>query len=51
MRTFASRIGLPLLGLTLASGAQAATTVTGQITSSLVLISSCRSMGVAVPPI
>ncbi|MGJ7518546.1 Csu type fimbrial protein [Pseudomonas baetica] len=45
MRTFASRIGLSLLGLTLASGAQAATTVTGQITSSLILISSCQVNG------
>ncbi|VVP65708.1 hypothetical protein PS918_00190 [Pseudomonas fluorescens] len=45
MRTFASRIGLSLLGLTLASGAQAATTVTGQITSSLVLTSSCQVNG------
>lgn len=45
MRTFASRIGLSLLGLTLASGAQAATTVTGQITSSLILTSSCQVNG------
>lgn len=45
MRMFASRIGLPLLGLTLASGAQAATTVTGQITSSLILTSSCQVNG------
>lgn len=45
MRKFASRIGLPLLGLTLASGVQAATTVTGQITSSLILISSCQVNG------
>jgi spore coat protein U-like protein len=36
---------LSLLGLTLASGAQAATTVTGQITSSLILTSSCQVNG------
>ena len=35
MRKFASRIGLSLLGLTLVSSANAATTVTGQITASL----------------
>ena len=46
MRTFASRIGLSLLGLTLASSATAATTVTGQITSSLILTSSCQVNGV-----
>jgi spore coat protein U-like protein len=34
-----------LLGLALASGAQAATTVTGQITSSLILTSSCQVNG------
>ncbi|WP_166224138.1 Csu type fimbrial protein [Pseudomonas atagonensis] len=45
MRTFASRIGLSLLGLTLAGSAHAATTVTGQITSSLTLISSCQVNG------
>lgn len=45
MRTFATRIGLSLLGLTLVSSAQAATTVTGQITSSLTLISSCQVNG------
>ncbi|WP_077048121.1 spore coat U domain-containing protein [Pseudomonas sp. KK4] len=45
MRTFASRIGLSLLGLTLPCGAHAATTVTGQITSSLTLISSCQVNG------
>lgn len=45
MRTLATRIGLPLLGLTLVSSAQAATTVTGQITSSLILISSCQVNG------
>lgn len=45
MHTFVSRIGLSLLGLTLASGVQAATTVTGQITSSLVLTSSCQVNG------
>ena len=45
MRTFASRIGLSLLGLTLVSSAHAATTVTGQITASLTLISSCQVNG------
>ncbi|MHB2248710.1 Csu type fimbrial protein [Pseudomonas fitomaticsae] len=45
MRTIASRIGLSLLGLTLASSVNAATTVTGQITSSLILISSCQVNG------
>lgn len=41
----ASRIGLSLLGLALVSSANAATTVTGQITSSLILISSCQVNG------
>ena len=45
MRTFTSRIGLSLLGLALVSSANAATTVTGQITSSLILISSCQVNG------
>ncbi|WP_409317524.1 spore coat U domain-containing protein [Pseudomonas sp. KCJK9016] len=45
MGTIASRIGLSLLGLTLASSVNAATTVTGQITSSLILISSCQVNG------
>lgn len=45
MRTLVTRIGLSLLGLTLASSAMAATTVTGQITSSLILISSCQVNG------
>lgn len=45
MRKFASRIGLSLLGLTLVSSAHAATTVTGQITASLTLISSCQVNG------
>jgi len=45
MRTLVSRIGLSLFGLTLASSAMAATTVTGQITSSLTLISSCQVNG------
>ncbi|EZP33452.1 Csu type fimbrial protein [Pseudomonas sp. RIT288] len=45
MRKFASRIGLSLLGLTLVSSANAATTVTGQITASLTLISSCQVNG------
>jgi spore coat protein U-like protein len=46
MHTLVSRIGLSLLGLTLASSATAATTVTGQITSSLILTSSCQVNGV-----
>ncbi|MEZ1316423.1 spore coat protein U domain-containing protein [Pseudomonas fluorescens] len=45
MHTLATRIGLPLIGLTLAASAQAATTVTGQITSSLILTSSCQVNG------
>ncbi|MBK5344879.1 MULTISPECIES: spore coat protein U domain-containing protein [Pseudomonas] len=45
MRKFASRIGLSLLGMTLVSSANAATTVTGQITSSLILTSSCQVNG------
>lgn len=45
MHMLVSRIGLSLLGLTLASSAGAATTVTGQITSSLILISSCQVNG------
>ena len=45
MHMLASRIGLSLFGLTLVSSAQAATTVTGQITSSLILISSCQVNG------
>lgn len=45
MHMLVSRIGLSLLGLTLASSAHAATTVTGQITSSLTLTSSCQVNG------
>lgn len=45
MHMLVSRIGLSLLGLTLATSAGAATTVTGQITSSLILISSCQVNG------
>ncbi|MCX2545514.1 spore coat protein U domain-containing protein [Pseudomonas sp. COW5] len=45
MGTIASRIGLSLLGMTLATSVNAATTVTGQITSSLILISSCQVNG------
>jgi spore coat protein U-like protein len=45
MHMFASRIGLSLLGLTLVSGVQAATTVTGQISASLILVSSCQVNG------
>ncbi|KAB0496438.1 Csu type fimbrial protein [Pseudomonas vancouverensis] len=46
MLTYVSRIGLSLLGLTLASSAMAATTVTGQISSTLILTSSCQVNGV-----
>jgi spore coat protein U-like protein len=45
MHMLVSRIGLSLLGLTLGASAQAATTVTGQITSSLILTSSCQVNG------
>ena len=45
MRMLVSRIVFSLLGLTLVSGAQAATTVTGQISASLILISSCQVNG------
>lgn len=40
-----SRFGLSLLGLAMASTVNAATTVTGQITSTLTLISSCQVNG------
>ncbi|MBC2656473.1 spore coat protein U domain-containing protein [Pseudomonas sp. MSSRFD41] len=46
MHALVSRIGWPLLGLLMASTAQAATTVTGQITSTLILTSSCQVNGV-----
>jgi spore coat protein U-like protein len=45
MHMLVSRIGLSLLGLTLAPSAHAATTVTGQITSSLILTNSCQVNG------
>ncbi|AZD49414.1 spore coat U domain-containing protein [Pseudomonas chlororaphis] len=44
MHMFVSRIALALLGLAIFSSAQAAT-VTGQITSSLILTSSCQVNG------
>ncbi len=40
-----SRLGLSLLGLTLMTSANAATTVTGQISSTLILTSSCLVNG------
>ncbi len=46
MHALVSRIGWPLLGLLMASTANAATTVTGQITSTLILTSSCQVNGV-----
>ncbi|MGE8065852.1 Csu type fimbrial protein [Pseudomonas sp. NPDC089569] len=46
MRMLESRIGLSLLGLAMVTSVNAATTVTGQITSSLILISSCQVNGV-----
>ncbi|MEX3777446.1 spore coat U domain-containing protein [Pseudomonas sp. MYb118] len=45
MRKLVTRIGLSLLGLVLAVSVHAATTVTGQITSSLILTSSCQVNG------
>lgn len=45
MQPFVLRLAVPLLGLGLAFGAQAATTVTGQMTSSLILTSSCLVNG------
>src|SRR5471030_3025353 len=47
MHMLVSRIGLSLLGLALVSSAQAATTVTGQISSTLILTSSCLVNGTA----
>ncbi|EPL10596.1 spore coat U domain-containing protein [Pseudomonas sp. CF161] len=46
MHALVSRIGWSLLGLAMVSTAQAATTVTGQINSTLTLISSCQVNGV-----
>ncbi|NBF04180.1 fimbrial major subunit CsuA/B family protein [Pseudomonas sp. Fl5BN2] len=46
MYALVSRIGWALLGLAMASTVHAATTVTGQITSTLILISSCQVNGV-----
>ncbi|QXI30363.1 Csu type fimbrial protein [Pseudomonas vanderleydeniana] len=45
MQQLASRLALSMLSLTLAASAQAATTVTGQITSTLTLTSSCLVNG------
>jgi spore coat protein U-like protein len=42
MRTHFMRVGVALLGLAMAASAQALTTVTGQITSTLILTSSCK---------
>ncbi|SDS98340.1 Spore coat protein U (SCPU) domain-containing protein [Pseudomonas asplenii] len=47
MPKLASRLALSVLGLTLVVGAHAATTVTGQITSTLTLTSSCLINGAA----
>lgn len=44
MRKLASRLAVSVLGLSVAASAQAAT-VTGQLTSSLVLINSCQVNG------
>lgn len=46
MHALVSRIGWPLLGLVMVSTANAATTVTGQISSTLILTSSCQVNGV-----
>ncbi|PLR65033.1 spore coat protein [Pseudomonas sp. QC2] len=45
MYVLVSRLGVCALGLAMASSLNAATTVTGQITSSLILISSCQVNG------
>lgn len=45
MQALVSRLALSVLGLAMATGAHAATTVTGQITSTLVLTSSCLVNG------
>ena len=45
MHALVSRLGVCALGLAMASSLNAATTVTGQITSSLILISSCQVNG------
>lgn len=47
MQSLALRLAAPFLALTLVSGAHAATTVTGQISSSLILTSSCLVNGAA----
>ena len=45
MQVLVSRLGACALGLAMASSVNAATTVTGQITSSLTLIASCQVNG------
>lgn len=45
MHVLVSRMGVCALGLVLASSLNAATTVTGQISSSLTLIASCQVNG------
>jgi len=45
MHVLVSRLGVCALGLAMASSLNAATTVTGQITSSLTLIASCQVNG------
>jgi spore coat protein U-like protein len=47
MKTAISCLAVSLLSLTLLSGAEAATTVTGQITSTLILTNSCLVNGAA----
>ncbi|MEO8489740.1 MULTISPECIES: spore coat protein U domain-containing protein [unclassified Pseudomonas] len=45
MHTLASRLGVCALGLAMASSLNAATTVTGQISSTMTLIASCQVNG------
>jgi spore coat protein U-like protein len=47
MKTAVSCLAASVLSLAMASSAQAATTVTGQITASLILINSCQVNGTA----
>lgn len=47
MQSLVSRLALSVLGLTLMTSASAATTVTGQITSTLILTASCLVNGTA----
>ena len=45
MQSLSSRLGLSLLGLMLASSAHGATTLTGQLSSTLTLTASCQVNG------